>query len=71
MTSPHITTTVGDLLDRPRSAESDSDCERPRNFTKSALRQSSGSENGGPARKRFLTKYLHKDTSGMSQGPIS
>ena len=51
-------------LERPRSAESDSDSERPRNLTKSALRMSSGSENEGPARKRFLTKYLHKDTSG-------
>lgn len=63
MTPPHIGTTI--LIDRPRSAESDSDSERPRNFTKSALRMSSGSlENEGPARKRFLSKYLYKDTPG-------
>jgi hypothetical protein len=68
--SSHITTTtIGDFGDRPHSAESDSDSERPRNFTKSALRLSSGSENGGPARKRFLTKYLHKDTSGRFLKP--
>ena len=73
MTPPHIglgATVLGDL-ERPHSAESDSDSERPRNFTKSALRMSSGSENEGPARKRFLTKYLYKDTSGRIQTPDS
>jgi hypothetical protein len=64
MTPP--TPVLGDL-ERPRSAESDSDSERPRNFSKSALRMSSGSEHEGPARKRFLTKYLYKDTTGMSE----
>jgi len=64
MTPPHVGATVLGELDRPHSAESDSDSERPRNLTKSTLRMSSGSENEGPARKRFLTKYLYKDTSG-------
>jgi hypothetical protein len=32
---------------------------------------SSGSENEGPARKRFLTKYLHKDTSGRDDLQIA
>ena len=69
MTPTHV---IGSTeLDRPRSAESDSDSERPRNLTKSALRMSSGSENEGPARKRFLTKYLHKDTSGRDDLQIA
>lgn len=61
MTPPHVMGSTVVDLDRPHSAESDSDSERPRNFTKSALRMSSGSENEGPARKRFLSKYLYKD----------
>jgi hypothetical protein len=61
---------------RPRSSSGGSDesfeaaeaAEKPRNLTKAALKQwpipniPSPALLGGPARKRFLTKYLHKET---------
>jgi len=59
-----ISTTVGDMIDRPNSAESDSDSERPTNLTITGLRLSA--MDFGPARKRFLTKYFNKDLPGKS-----
>jgi hypothetical protein len=68
---------------RPRSSSGGSDesfeAERPRNLTKAALKQwpvtpaaafPTPSLLGGPARKRFLTKYLHKETVDLADPAI-
>ncbi len=57
-----VSTTVVDI-DRPHSAESDSDSERPTNLTVVGNFKFNGLE-FGPARKRFLTKYFNKDLPG-------